>query len=658
MKNYYYQVLPLTRISINREPVFTYQSSEEIPFGSLVLIAFGKNKIKGIVTKKTNKPTFKTKKILEIKTIALLDKNQLNLAQKISAYYFTPIGIVLKFFTFNITKKIPALKKKKIAPDCLIKLTSSQNKTLDKILKHPFNQKKFLIFGPASSGKTEIAMKLIEEKLKQKKQALVVLPEIFLSYQEIYRYEKRFFDKNVALLHSQLKPSEISKIWENLKTGKIDVLISTKVGCFMPFKNLGIIIVDEEQDISHKNWNQSPKYHVEKVAIWLAQQHQAKTIFLSATPSIKNYWQAKNKKNNWEILKIPALETKKIKVLKPKIEIVDLWEKSYQKIGGILFSKELLEDFKKMIKKNKVSVILVPYHGKSQAVFCENCKTALKCPRCETSLISIKDEYQCLHCNYKVSSLNSCPTCKSYKLKNIGFGTESVAEEIKKIFPKSKIVLITKSHFDKNESREELFEKIKENKIDFLIGNQTIAKGFDFPNISLVAVLNAQRWTGKADYKFDERWLGGFFQIGGRLNRPNSDQKGIFYIQTFKSNLEILKNLKAWDWESFAEKEITNRQNLQYPPFKKIYRLTFKDIQKDKVEKTTEKIYNQLEDEFSEKNLKIFEPFYGFVKKKGIFWSKHILVKTDPEKKSSQLEKRLKKLSASWSIDPDPENIF
>ncbi len=654
---HYYQIIPLTRISINKEPFFTYQYSKEIPFGSLVLIPFRNKKIKGIVFNKQSKPIFRTRKILTIKTLELINNNQLNLAKKISDYYFTPLGIVLKFFTFNITKKIPPLKIEKNKKDLPIELTPSQTKILKKILATHFS-KKHLIFGPASSGKTEIAMNLVDSSLKKKQQSLIILPEIFLSYQEIHRYKKRFFKKKVELLHSQLKPSEISSIWKNLKSGQIDILITTKTGCFMPFKNLGTIIIDEEQDISHKNWDKNPKYHVEKVAYWLAQQHKAKIIFLSATPSIKNYWEAKNNKNNWKLSKIPVLKTKKIKVLNPTINILNLWEKSYQKTGDILISKDLMTDLKKTYQDKKISIILVPYHGKSQAVFCENCKTSLKCPRCRTSLVNIKDQYQCLHCNYKISNLSNCPNCKSYKLKNIGFGTESVTAEIKKLFPKSKTTLITKSNFEKNETRKKLFKDIQKNKINFLIGNQTIAKGFDFPNVGLVAVLNAQRWTGKADYKFDERWLGGFFQIGGRINRPHSDQKGIFYVQTFKSNLAILKNLKKWNWENFAKTELENRQTLKYPPFYKLYRLTFKDTNQEKVEKTVNKVYNQLQEYFKEKDLKIFQPFYSFVKKKGIFWNKHILIKVKFKKNIPELEKKLRKISVSWSIDPDPENVF
>ena len=433
----YYKIIPLIKIPINKDPKFTYKSKEKIPFGSLVIVPFGKKTVKGIVLNSTKKPYFRTREIQNIKTFSAINEVQLSLAEKISAYYFTSLGITLKLFVFNLTKKPPGIVFEKIPEIPKVTLTQQQKKVVQKITANP-SKIKNLVFGPASSGKTEIAMAMIEKTLANQKQSLIILPEVFLSYQEIYRYQKRFFNKKVALLHSKLKPSELSAIWNGIKSGEIEILIATKIGCFMPFKNLGIIVIDEEQDISHKNWDQNPKYHTAKVAKWLTAQHNAKLLFLSATPSVKNYWKTKNKLYNWRLLELPALKTKEIKVLKPKINIINLWENSYQKTGDILFSKDLLEDFKKTLKKNKISLILVPYHGKSQAVFCENCKTALKCPKCQTSLVHSKDEYKCLHCNYKTSSLTSCPNCKSYKLKNIGFGTESVASELTKFFPKSK----------------------------------------------------------------------------------------------------------------------------------------------------------------------------------------------------------------------------
>jgi primosomal protein N' (replication factor Y) len=315
MPPFYYQVTPLIKIPLKTNPFFTYQSTTQIPFGSLVEISFGRKKIRGIVLEKIPKPNFKVKKISKILSPETINKNQLEIAKKISDYYLTSLGITLKLFVFNLTKKEVSLKNHslQIEKPNTITLTSEQKKALKKIK----TKSKNLIFGPASSGKTELAMNLIEKNLKKNKQTLVILPEIFLSYQEIYRYQSRFKKNKIALLHSKLKPSEKSTIWKQIKEGKIDILISTKMGCFLPFKNLGVIVVDEEQDISHKNWDQQPKYHTEKITEWLAFQNKAYLVFLSATPSIKNYWKAQKNQENWNLIQIPSLKTDQIKIKKP-----------------------------------------------------------------------------------------------------------------------------------------------------------------------------------------------------------------------------------------------------------------------------------------------------------------------------------------------------
>jgi primosomal protein N' (replication factor Y) len=656
MPSFYYQIIPLIKIPLKTNPLFTYQSATQIPFGSLVEISFGRKKIRGIVLEKIPKPNFKVKKISKILSPETINKNQLEIAKKISDYYLTSLGITLKLFVFNLTKKEVSLKNHSIQIEKpkTIALTSEQKKALKKIKIKSKN----LIFGPASSGKTELAMNLIEKNLKKNKQALVILPEIFLSYQEIYRYQSRFKKNKIALLHSKLKPSEKSTIWKQIKEGKIDILISTKMGCFLPFKNLGVIVVDEEQDISHKNWDQQPKYHTEKITEWLAFQNKAYLVFLSATPSIKNYWKAQKNQENWNLIQIPSLKTDQIKIKKPQIKIIDLWEKRYLKKGQIIFSQDLIEAFKDNLKARKIGLILVPYHGKSQMVVCENCKNHLKCPNCHNSLIYSGDHYKCLHCNYKISALSSCPKCKSYKLKTFGFGTESVTNEIKTLFPQARIKTAPSSLFENPKVFNELFQAIRKNKLDFLIGTQVIAKGFDFPNINLVAVLNAQRWSGKSDFNFDEHWLGSFFQIAGRLNRPLSDQKGKFYLQTFKPNVENFIFLEKWDWTNFIKKELETRKALGYPPFKNLIKISLKNINKNKVEKNTQKVYNQLSSLSENKDIEISEPYYGFIKKKAIFWQKHILIKLSRKDSKQTFKKEFIKISSEWSVDVDPENIF
>jgi primosomal protein N' (replication factor Y) len=419
-----------------------------------------------------------------------------------------------------------------------------------------------------------------------------------------------------------------------------------------------VIVVDEEQDISHKNWDQQPKYHTEKITEWLAFQNKAYLVFLSATPSIKNYWKAQKNQENWTLIKIPSLKTDQIKIKKPQIKIIDLWEKRYLKKGQIIFSQDLIEAFKDNLKARKIGLILVPYHGKSQMVVCENCKNHLKCPKCHNSLVHSEDNYKCLHCHYKISALTSCPKCKSYKLKTFGFGTESVTNEIKTLFPQARIKTAPSSLFENPKVFNELFQAIRKNKLDFLIGTQVIAKGFDFPNINLVAVLNAQRWSGKSDFNFDEHWLGSFFQIAGRLNRPLSDQKGKFYLQTFKPNVENFIFLEKWDWTNFIKKELETRKALGYPPFKNLIKISLKNINKNKVEKNTQKVYNQLSSLSENKDIEISEPYYGFIKKKAIFWQKHILIKLSRKDSKQTFKKEFIKISSEWSVDVDPENIF
>ncbi|MDA3815149.1 MAG: DEAD/DEAH box helicase, partial [Patescibacteria group bacterium] len=319
----YYEIIPLTRISLGHSPCFTYSSKDIFRFGDLVEIDFAGKKIMGIVNfRKKLKPPYKTKPILKIIAEEAINKNQLKLANKISKYYLTNLGVVLKFFIIKPTKKItPPSVPQENSKDEKVILTSAQKKIIKEIISAD-KKTKFLINGPASSGKTEIAMKCIENVLRKKKQCLVIIPEIFLSYQEIDRYFKRFEKYNVALFHSKLTGTQKNYIKKKIQEKELDLIISTKTGSLLPFKKLGIIIIDEEQDVSHKQWDQSPRYHIRRVADWLRKIHKAKLLYLSATPSMEILAEAKQK--NMTALKLPMLKTKEIEVNQPVFEFVNL----------------------------------------------------------------------------------------------------------------------------------------------------------------------------------------------------------------------------------------------------------------------------------------------------------------------------------------------
>ena len=654
----YYEIIPLTRIALNHSPSFTYSSKDVFGFGDLVEIDFANKKIRGIVeSKKSSRPPYKTKSILKLLQEKTINKKQLELAKNISDYYLTSLGIVLKFFVTKPTKRLTAPKNPEIKNEkTKVTLTPAQKKVIKEIDSNK-KTKQFLVSGPASAGKTEIAFACIEKSLKQGKQCLVVIPEIFLSYQEINRYFASFKDYKLALFHSNLTTTQKNYVSRKSQTGEIDLVIATKIGCLLPFKELKTIIVDEEQDVSHKQWDQSPRYHVRQVASWLQKIHKAKLIYLSATPSMEIL--KETQKKTLKKLDLPMLKIKKFEVKKPNFEFVNLRQYFYKKKANIIISNELKNALKNNLDRKKTAFILVQRRGAGKSLMCLDCKNKITCPKCNLPLVQVKDKYQCLHCNFKVSSLSQCPKCKSFRIINLGFGTETAYEKIKTIFPKARVEIIDQTALKQKQFREKLFKKLKNNEIDILIGTQSIIKGFDLPNVSLTAILNAESWSGKSDFKFDERWMGSLFQIAGRVNRPGSAQDGKFIIQTFNPENFLFDYLKKWNWQEFSKKEMEIRKATTYPPFSRFIKLIYRNKDKEKVEKNTQNVYNQLEKAKGKEVLSLLPGFYGNIEKIRGSYQKFILIKTKPVAKySPKIQKIFNKLGENWYFDVDPENIF
>lgn len=643
----YYQIVPLVKIALKTKPFFTYHSVLMNLKNSLVEIPFGNKKVKGAVLKEIKKPLFPTKEILKIVEEKFFTNNQIKLAEKISDYYLTNLGTVLKFFVFKRTKKISSINLNQNKKTADVQLTLEQSAAYKKISLS--RERKFLLYGPASSGKTEVAMRLIKDTLKNKKQSLVIIPEIFLSYHEIRRYQERFIDKKVVLLHSGLKPAEVSAIWKNCKEGEIDIVISTKIGLFLPFKNLGLIIIDEEQDISHKQWDLSPRYHSRKVASSLSDIFKTKLVYMSATPSLEILHQFSDKK----IIKLPMLKKGKLIVNQPEIRLIDTRKYFFQKNTSQIFSEEARKVISDNLQKKKLTFVLVTRRGKSRITVCVDCKKILLCQKCETPLIQIGDNYRCLHCSFKQPSFSCCPYCKSFRLKNIGMGTEKAAVILTTLFPSANIRLADQTIFLQNSERERLFNDISKNKVDILVGTQSIVKGFNFPRLNLAIIVDAESWSGKSDFKHDERWLGNLFQIAGRVNRPGSSQQGQVIVQTCQKENPFYVFLLNWNWLEFAREELKNRQTLGFPPFTKLIKLTCQNIS---LKKTEECVKNKYEEALKMK-LNITEPYWGFNKKIRGKYEKNILLKLR-DFDCQNVKKLVENLKENWRIDIDPENIF
>ncbi|MFW5884671.1 MAG: replication restart helicase PriA [Patescibacteria group bacterium] len=668
----YFQIIPLIKISLKREPWFTYKFEKDLGFGDLVLIDFKNKPVKGVVVKETRKPAFFAKKIQKRLKKNLISPKQYALAEKISASYFTPMGVTLKLFTFNLTQK---KQPPDLSTQTLKKLSIRPTPKQSEAIKKTSGQKRggFLLYGPASSGKTETIIKIAEKFINKKKQVLILLPEIFLSYQELKRYQNRIKKGRIALLHSELKPSEISFIWENVKKGEIDVLLTTKMGLFLQFKNLGLIVVEEEQESSYKQWNKKPAYHAVDIAQKLSNAHKTGLILSSATPSADSYQKYLEKKLT--LLRLPMLRKKYKKALKPEIVLADLkslYVKNNRK--GFYLSPQLMEAFKSALHRKKTGIIMVPNRGKSSAVMCSDCKKILKCPKCSFTLINSGDKIKCLHCSYKTSSLAQCPQCKSFRLINLGFGTESIAEELQQLFPEARIACVDNGVFAKKGERERIFKLFYEGKLDFLVGTQAISKSFDLEKIEFAGVINADKQMGKTDFRFDEKWLGSLFQLAGRINRPGKsfNKAGQVIIQTYQPNNKFFEHLKRWDWENYLREELEKRKSLKYPPFGHFYKITYTaplSTSKQLFDKKTKKVYNDIANAIKElEGFEILDPqankspgkfkksVQAFLLKTPCLLDFEELFKKDHSKKF--LYNYLINISDEWEIDPSPEKFF
>lgn len=647
---YHYKVIPLAKIALSRSPYFIYGSKEKIPFGSLVQISFGKKQLRGVSFEETSKPRgFHAKEIQKIIVRQAIDKSQLQLALFLSRYYYCPLGTVLRFFIPPSAKKAKQKKLVRKKDGNKIMLTKSQKSAVKKIIEgKPGGE--FVLLGPSSSGKTEVMLSLAEKYAARDEQSLILVPDIFLAYQEIGRYQKRF-GSLVVLMHSKMPKNEYLSGWEKIKSGSAKVILSTRMGVFLPFSKLGLIAVDEEQDSSHKSWDQSPRYSDKVAARELCRIHGSKLVFCSATPSLETL----ANKNAAQIL-LPPLRTDEFEIKNPDIEIVDL-RKDYFKRKNYFFSQQLLDKISNTLETSGQSLILVPRRGKSRAVICQGCKKILKCKNCNLPLASVGDSFKCLHCSYKLSTLSKCPACGGFNLKSIGFGTEKIALELKKIFPGAKISAADRETFQKEKDREKIFNDLANGRIDILVGTTTMIKGLDLKNISLAAVISDSGWAGKNEFEFDEKYLGSLFQLAGRLNRPGSGQNGIFTVQTWNPQNKLLKYLENWDWLGFSKDELKQRKALNFPPFCFLIKLTAIEENLKKLEKKADLAYDKLSKIGKDEIFDTLAPYFGSIKKIRNRWQKNLLIKVkNPH--SRKLSKILGEMSKEWIIDIGPENVF
>ncbi|MCW9038324.1 primosomal protein N' [Altibacter sp.] len=430
-----------------------------------------------------------------------------------------------------------------------------------------------LLHGVTSSGKTEIYVRLIDELLDSGRQVLYMLPEIALTTQLISRLQN-YFGERVSVYHSKHSINERVEVWKNVleMQQKAQIVIGARSSLFLPFQNLGLVIVDEEHEPSFKQYSPAPRYHGRDSAVVLAQLHKAKLVMGSATPAIETYHNAKTHKYG-----MVTLKKRFGNVLMPEISLIDIKEKHRKKQMTGHFSDVLLEEITEALDNGEQVMLFQNRRGFSPVVECTTCGIAPQCPNCDVSLTyhQHKNELRCHYCGYHMIMLQSCTACGSETLDTKGFGTEQIESELRVLFPEHRIARMDQDTTKGKYAYAKLIDALENQEIDILVGTQMLAKGLDFRNVSLVGVMNADNLLNFPDFRAHERSFQLLQQVSGRAGR--TQKRGRVLIQTYNPYHQILQQVSVNDYEGMYKQQVEERYQYQYPPFHRLIKITFKD---------------------------------------------------------------------------------
>ena len=438
-------------------------------------------------------------------------------------------------------------------------LNKEQKYVIDEI-KNNKSFKPWLIHGVTASGKTEIYMNLITEFLENSQnQALVLVPEINLTPQLEERFKNRFFDKKIVVLHSYLSDIERLDNWRQAKIGNADIVIGTRLGVFTPMPNLKIIIIDEEHDPSFKQ-SEGLRYHARDVAMMRAKNLNIPIILGSATPSLETWYKATNAKQNFQYLKLNSRAVDNATL--PAIKTIQVNDKTKLEV-----SKEVIDAIQNRIDKQEQTIVFINRRGYSPVLICSSCGWVAECERCSSRLVVHlqNKRLKCHHCGYDQKITNACIDCGNTDLFPLGTGTQKIEDVLKYHFSEAKISRVDRDTTYSKKSIEDLYLKMNNREIDIVIGTQMLAKGHDFPHVTLVVVLDADNALYSPDFRASERLFSQLMQVSGRAGRGKI--KGEVLIQSVFPNHNLFESLKAHDFDSFSNQLLNERKSMGLSPF-------------------------------------------------------------------------------------------
>ena len=531
-----------------------------------------------------------------------------------------------------------------------LNLSEAQQKAFVEI-KESFQSKDVsLLHGVTSSGKTEIYTKLIEEFIAQGKQVLYLLPEIALTTQLVSRLTKHFGNE-VAVFHSKYSNNERVEVWNQVleNSEKSKIVIGARSALFLPYSNLGLIIIDEEHEQTFKQQDPAPRYHARDAAIVLAQAQKAKVLLGSATPSIETYFNAQSGKFG-----MISIQERFGKAPLPEVELVDLKENYFKKRMKGHFSLTLIEAITEALTLGEQVILFQNRRGFSPVLECITCGHIPQCTSCNVSLTyhKFKNQLRCHYCGYSIAKPTNCHACSSVDISAKGFGTEQIELELAELFPTKNIKRMDQDTTRGKYSFEKLIDSFKNREIDILVGTQMLAKGLDFDNVSLVGIMNADNMLYHPDFRAFERSFQMMTQVSGRAGR--SDKRGKVIIQTYNVNHNVIQQVTHNDYVGMYKEQLYERQIYKYPPFFRLIKLTLKHKDFEKLKEGSMWLYQVMQQNLNVPVLGPEEPGINRIRNEYI---RTIMVKIPQDSSISSTKKTIQKILNSFDVVPQYRTI-